>query len=84
MQVFVDDEAVKHAVGTELGVKEWVVVSQGRTARQSERIARRAPAFRPKAPSARLTHGRPLSICVTSLLFEIVVCGCRDSSHVKP
>jgi len=42
LQVFVDGEAVKHGVGMEPGVKEWVVVSQGRTARRSDRIARRA------------------------------------------
>jgi hypothetical protein len=36
VHVFVDCEAVKHAMGTELGVKEWVVVSQGRIDRLAE------------------------------------------------
>ena len=35
-----------------------------------DRIARRAPVFRPGARIAQSTHGRPLSICVTSLLLR--------------
>ena len=36
MHVFVDFQAVKRAVGTKLGVSEWVVVSQERIERCAE------------------------------------------------